>query len=335
MSKVWKWLQFFADGASGGDGGDGAGTGVTSADAGQSAGVTTDDAGQRLEKLGVPKEKAERFRKSMERRGAKPPEAPDEPPADGVEAVKEPRDEKKRDVKKEVDDFLADPEHQKYVQSIIAERGKKATEASNQATETMRKIDPLVQLFAKHYKIEAKDGNVDIDAIVKAATEDDYFFEDEALEKGESVEKVKSDWQQEREEAQRQEEERRRVLDERFHSMLQQTPAIQQEYPGFDLNAELMHPEFVNMTLPTEYGGLGWDARRAYRALHQDDLEKAQVDAIAERALADAARARSANQARPRENGSSSAAVSMKQDPYALMRSMTHKERLAYIKNLR
>lgn len=330
MSKVWKWLQFFADGASGGDGGDGAGTGVTSADAGQNAGVTTDDAGQRLEKLGVPKEKAERFRKSMERRGAKPPETPVEPTAE-----EPPAQETKRDPQKEFDDFMADPEHQNLLQAMIADRGKKATEARNQATETMRKIDPLVQLFAKHYKIEAKDGNVDIDAIVKAATEDDYFFEDEALEKGESVEKVKSDWQQEREEAQRQAEERRRVLDERFHSMLQQTPAIQQEYPGFDLNAELMHPEFVNMTLPTEYGGLGWDARRAYRALHQDDLEKAQVDAIAERALADAARARSANQARPRENGSSSAAVSMKQDPYALMRSMTHKERLAYIKNLR
>ena len=73
MSGIWKWLQFFADGASGGDGGDGAGTGVTSADAGQSAGVRTDDAGQRLEKLGVPREQAEKHRKRMEKRGVKAP----------------------------------------------------------------------------------------------------------------------------------------------------------------------------------------------------------------------------------------------------------------------
>lgn len=327
MSEKFKWLQWFADGASGGDGGDGAGTGATSADAGRSTGDKAADAGQRLEKLGVPRDKAEKYQKRMEKRAAAKAAAgeAEDPPA--AEAPK-----KERDYDREWDDFMADPKHQEHLQGMMAARGRNATEAEKAAKETMGKIEPLMQLLGKRYNVEAKDGKTDIDAIIKAATDDDMFFEDEALERGESVDKVKTDWQKEREEEQQKAQQRRQMLDERFRAMQQQAPLVKEEYPIFDLNEELKNPEFVHMTLPKPYG-LGWEVRRAYRAMHQDALEQAQVEAIAQRAKADAARVRQANQMRPRENGSGSAAATAVPDPYKLMRSMTHEERMRYIKN--
>lgn len=301
MSGKWKWLQFFADGASGGDGGD-AGTGVTSGDAGQDTGVKTDDAGQRLEKLGVPKDKADKFRKSMEKRGVKPEPPKDEgPPAD------------------DWDNFMARPENQQRLQNMMAERGKSATEARNQAQAQMSKLDPVMQLLARRYNVDA----TDTDALIKAATEDDLFFEDEALERGESVSKVKSDWQKEREAKQKQAEERERQLQEHFWKMQQQADELKQEFPNFDFQQELANPEFVQLTSP----GMGWDVRKAFRAVHQDEIEKQQVEAVASRAKADAARAAQAGQARPRENGSSAAPFNATPN----LKTMTKEERLAWI----
>lgn len=313
MSGIWKWLQFFAEGASGGDGGD-AGTGVTSADAGQSTGVTADDAGQRLEKLGVPKDKADRFRKSMERRGVKPAKNSDDNGG-----------QQNQQAGQGVtwDDFMAIPENQQRLQTMMAERGKSATEARNAANEQMSKFDPVMQLLARRYNVEAKDGKLDFDAIIKAAIEDDLFFEDEALERGESVSKVKSDWQKDREAKQQQAADRERQLQEHFYKMQQQAADLKQEFPNFDFEQELKNPDFVRLTAPD----VGFDVRRAFRAAHMDEIEKQQVEAVAARAKADAARAVQAGQARPRENGSSSAPFNATPN----LKSMKREERHAYI----
>ena len=69
MSAKTKWfpifcIQYFADGASGGDGGDGAGTGTAAGDNAADAGRDS------LEALGVPREYAERHRKRTEKKQA-------------------------------------------------------------------------------------------------------------------------------------------------------------------------------------------------------------------------------------------------------------------------
>ncbi len=340
MSNTFKWLQIFADGASGGDGGDGAGTGVTSADAGRDAGEKAVDAGQRLMDLGVPKDKAEKYKSRMEKRsknrgesadaaqsasaqddgpGSTAGKAEEGTPAQGTAPV-------------DVDALLKIPEVQQRIQGMMAERGKSATEAKNAAQEQLGKMAPLLKLLGGRYNIEARDGQYDLDALIAAATDDDYFFEDRALERGESTEKVKSDWRKEWEEAQRQQNERRQQLEEHFYKMQQQVPDMLKEFPNFDLNREMQNPEFLRLTAPD----IGWDVRRAYRAVHQDEIEKSTVETVAARAKADAAKARGDMQARPRENGSSTAAVTTKRGDYSsyveMFRGMTPEERLNYIR---
>ena len=75
------------------------------------------------------------------------------------------------------------------------------------------------------------------------------------------------------------------------------------------------------------------NGERVMLAAHMDEIEKQQINAVAERARADAAKARQVNQERPLENGSSSASVSVGSDPYALMKSMNAQQRKAFIQN--
>ena len=335
MSASFKWLQFFADGASGGDGGDGAGSGATAADAGRTTGETAVDAGQRLADLGVPKDKADKYKGRMEKRYGRreDPSIPAKSASaqDDKEAGKAAQAQGQEKEPVDVDALLKIPEVQQRIQGMMAERGKKATETANAAQAQLGKMAPLLQLLGGRYNIEAKDGQYDLDALIAAATDDDYFFEDRALEQGESTEKVKADWKKERETAQRQQDERRKQLEENFYKMQQQVPDMQKEFPNFDLNTEMQNPEFLRLTAPD----IGWNVRRAYRSIHQDEIEKSIVETVAAKARADAARAREAGQARPRENGSSTAAIATKRD-YAsfkeMFKCMTPEERLRYIK---
>ena len=325
-----KWLQFFADGgASGGDGaGDGAATGVTSADAGQSTGVKADDAGQRLEALGVPKDKAEKFAKRMQKKAKAAEQREQTPPSEAEE-----KPESSAEAKPAMpswDEFFQAPENKQRLESMMAARGKNATEARTAAQEQMTKLSAALDLLSVRYGKEAKDGQYDIDGLVEAITGDDLFFEDRALETGESVDKVKSDWQKQREETERKAQEREQMLQNRFMEMQKQVPIVQQEYPSFDLSRELSNPEFIHMVNSRELGGMGWDLRRAFRAVHQEEIEKQQAEAIAQRVKSDTARVVQSNQSRPRENGNSGAAVSTANDyetARARLRNMTPEER--------
>ena len=310
MSEKFKWLQFFADGAAGGDGdgGDGAGTGVD-----------TGAADRTLEELGVPRDKAERYRarKAKSAKAETPPR--DQGNGQGQAAPKGPSWE----------DFFAIPENKQKLQNMMAERGKSATEAKAAADAQMEKLNPMFRLLGERYGIEANDGVYDADAIVKAVTEDDSYYEDKALELGvtadvarqlEQADQLRQ--QQEREQAQR---ERQAQLQEHFDRMQQQADALKKLYPDFDLQRELQDPEFVRRTAP----GSGMSVEDAFYSLHHGEVMQRQAEQIALRARADAAAGFRANQARPRENGSS-ATGAVQAEPN--LRAMTHEQRLAYIK---
>lgn len=334
MSDNFKWLQFFADGASGGDGGgSGAGTGATPADAGQDAGVEADDAGQRLEALGVPKDKAAKYGKKMAQRGQFAEKAQSAETAETDQQSKP-----QQAAMPSWDEYFQIPENKQKLESMMAARGKNATEERNAAQEQMAKLAPALELLATRYGKEAKDGQYDIDELIEAVTGDDLFFEDKALETGESVDKVKADWQKQREANQQQQQQREQALQKRFREMQQQVPVVQQEYPNFDFNREMENPEFVHLANSRELGGMGWDLRKAFRAVHQDEIEQQQAEAIAQRVKTDAARVVQSNQARPRENGSAAAAPAAASDYESAMarfRRMTPEERLSYIKGVR
>lgn len=327
MSYDFTWLQFFADGAAGsGEGGEGAATGVDSVDAGRSTGVGAADAGQRLEDLGVPREKAELFRKRRAKTQAPVVQAPAEQPAEETPPQENPT--------MSWDDFMQIPENQQRLQSMMAARGKDAAAAEKVAAATMQKINPALELLALKYGIEAVDGQYDLDAITRAVTNDDSYYAQRAEALGVDIEVAKQLEQanrgrklaEAREQAllkQQQKQEREFQLQQHFMGMRKQAEELKKYFPDFDLQRELQDPNFLRYTSPE----IGMSVTDAFYSIHHDAIMQQQAEAIARRAKADAA-ASIRSGARPRENGSAAtAAVSATPD----IKHMTKEDRRAYI----
>ena len=332
MSAITKWLhlfdlQFFADGASGsGEGGEGAGTGVESAAAGQS-----------LEDLGVPHDKAERFRQRRSKMQKPAPEVVEQPPAE------EPPAEEEKPAVMPWDDFMQIPENQQRLQAMMADRGKKATEAKAAAEATMGKLNPALETLSVMYGIETNDGQYDLDAIVNAVVNDDRAYAQRAEDLGVDISVAKQLEQANREKKmaeareqalrkQQEKQDREFMLRQHFMSMQQQAAKLKELYPDFDLDRELQNPEFLQLTSPRENQNdptRGWSVEKAFYALHAQELMDKQADVIARKVKADTA-ASIRSGVRPRENGSSaSAAVQSTPD----IRHMPKEERRAYIRN--
>lgn len=311
MFLLEKWLQFFADGGAPADGGDGAATGVDSGTPGPS-----------LEDLGVPAEKAERFR--QRRQKSRPQQA--QPPQ--VEAQQqdaaEPAPATQSAQTMSWDEFMQIPENNERMQRTMSER---VNRVARENTEYISKLSPALELIASRYGIKAnEDGSYDAEAIAKAITEDDSYYEQKALEMGvdtetaKRIEKLEAENRRNEDELARQQ--RDRQLREHFMKMQQQARDIQDIMPNFSLQSALNDPTFVRLTSPE----VGMTVKQAVWALHGDEIQAQAVNAVAQRAKLDAANAIRSG-VRPRENGSSTAAVSTTPN----LQKMSREERRAYI----
>lgn len=303
-------LQFFADGAAGGDGGEGA----------ASTGDNAADAGRDLEALGVPREYAEKHRQRTEKKRAAAPANTQPSQEAGAPAA--------NDGGNEWDTFFSKQENKDKLQQMMAERGKAATEAKNAANAQIEKLSPMLRILGEKYGVKPnEDGSFDLDAISEAVTKDDSYFEDKALEMGVSVDVARKLEQADAlEQQQKQAEEKAKraaLLQEHFNRVQEQAKAVQEIIPGFDLNQAMQDPEFVRRTAPGMI-----PADEAYIGMHYKEILKQQAADIARRSKQAAAANVAAGGSRPRENGSSAmAAVSATPD----MRTMSREQRRAYI----
>lgn len=143
------------------------------------------------------------------------------------------------------------------------DRRFKETEGLRQQTEAAR---PLMELLAGKYGVDASD----IGALLKAAEADESYYEQEAAEKGLTVQQLKQFKQMERENARLKaaQEERQRV--ERANQIqarwAQESEAVKQMFPSFDFATEAQNPQFVRIL------NAGGSVDAAYKAVHCDDI---------------------------------------------------------------
>lgn len=296
MAKIkWFLLQLFADGASGGDGGgEGAAAGETAADAGQ----------QRLKELGVPenkirKNRAYKFGKPSAEavRKAEPQEKPQQEVAAPAEQ-KDSQQEAQSSPRMSWDEIVKDPEYNQEIQKLIKARLRE----SGAYKDAMEALDPALTLLARQYGIDP--GKKDYKALAQKITDDDHYYENKALETGDSVETVKKLEQQEielnrfrRQEAQNLETQK---INRHFASLEKQGEALKARFPGFDLRTELQNPVFARMTAPDS----GLTVEDAYYAVHRAEIQSAQAKVIADQTAKQMANSIRSNAARPDESGS-------------------------------
>ena len=298
----WLNLQLFAGEGAGDGGGEGAATGESAVDPGQ----------QRLLELGVPADKIRKNRAYKLNTPAPNPAAAGQGKAqeqkqEQAAAAGNPTEEKKTESQTRMswDEIMKDPEYNKQMQAVVQSRLRSAKGAE----ETLGKMAPALELLArKHGQDPAK---IDYDALAKAISDDESFYEDKALEMGVSIETAKRIDQQERETARQQREEARTLEEQKFQNHImrleQQGEALKKVFPNFDLRTELRNPVFARMTSPN----VGISVEDAYYSIHRKEIQAAAMQVTAQKTAQKISNSIQSGSRRPNENGTSGQAPSV------------------------
>ena len=191
------------------------------------------------------------------------------------------------------------------VQDTIQKRLK----GTKETVEQYEALKPTLEILSKKYGVDASD----IKALSKAIEEDDSYFEEEAMQKGLSVEQLKEIRKMEREnsqlKAQMEEANRKDSANRLYAQWMDQAEKTQAIYPSFNLEAEMQNPRFLDL-LRSQI-----DVRTAYEVLHKDEIIPAFAQHTAKVVEQKLTNKIIANGARPTENGNSSqSAVITKSD---------------------
>ncbi len=148
------------------------------------------------------------------------------------------------------------------VQDTIQKRLK----GSSETVAKYNALSPVLDLLAGKYGVDASD----VQALSKAIEEDESYYEDEALEKGLTVQQVKEIRKMQREnaelKAQMQQEQTQKQADQLYAAWLQQAESVKQVYPGFDLQGELQNEQFRNLLKSNV------PIQTAYEVIHKDEI---------------------------------------------------------------
>ena len=224
-------------------------------------------------------------------------------------------DGEKQEAKRSFDDLIKGEykaDFDAHVQNIIQQRFKKNQETENRLTS----LNPIMELLGKKYNVDPQD----IEQLTKVMSDDDSLYEDEAIERGMSIESLKAIKRMERENEQLRQQNQmsmqQQMIREHLNSLGQQAEELKKIYPTFNLQAELQNPMFARLTSPNS----GIDVRTAFEVVHRDELRGAEMEYAAQRSAERVAASVRANRSRPAEgamNGSQANSV-VKSDPRTL-----------------
>lgn len=297
MQNIIKLLQLFADEGA-------ATTGVTSGAADQSAGVTSGAADQntavsaenagtakvsyadRLAQLNVPKDKI------RPKYNDKTVKAAETTPVAQVENSAEP--ELTWDKVKDLP----------FVKDEISKVVRASLERRNTANERMAKLAPALEVLARQYNMDGSDlEKLDYEALANAISADSHYYESKANEMGVDVETAKHIDELERDKLRRDRADARSIEERRerehFTTLVNQANELKTLFPNFDLRTEMQNPKFVRLTSP----GSGLSVKDAYFALHREEIQQAQAQAIAQGVQQRMSNAYMSGMSRPVENG--------------------------------
>lgn len=271
-------LQIFAEG--GGAAGAGAGEGGTA----QGQGVTAAAA--------LPQTKADKNPLANVKYGIQEDTAP-------AAEVQTETTEAQTDLNAEFEKLIKGQYKEQY-DARVQDTIQKRLRGSKETVDKYNALTPTLELLAKKYGVDASD----IEALNKAISEDDSYYEQEALERGLTVQQLKEVKKMERENAdlkrQMQEAQRQENGKKLYAEWMRQADDTKKVYPSFDLRAEMNNPKFVDLLRSNI------DVRTAYEVLHKDEIIPAAMQFTAKTVESKIAKSIAANGARPAENGMSS-----------------------------
>ncbi len=191
-------------------------------------------------------------------------------------------------------------EYKDLYDARVSDTIQKRLKGTKETVDKYNALTPTLEMLAKKYGVDA----TDIEALNKAIEDDDAYYEEEALEKGVTVEQLKEIRKMEKENAelkrqmQAQEDAKRRT--QQYGEWMEQAKQAKALYPSLDLNVEAKNPQFLRLL------NAGVDVGTAYAVVHKDEIIPAAMQYTAKTVEQKLTNKIIANGARPAENGISS-----------------------------
>ena len=164
-----------------------------------------------------------------------------------------------------------------------------------------KKQEPLNQLLCMKYGVDPKSDNLS-KALLEAIENDNSIWEQEAMERGLTVEQFKHVRALEQQNAEFQRMAEQQQNEEKINAMVQDAEELKQIYPEFDLDVEMNNPDFVDLI------AANIPVRTAFEVIHKDEIMEGAMrytaNIIQQKTVNDI-RARGT---RPKENGMSATA---------------------------
>ena len=224
-------------------------------------------------------------------------------------------------------------EYKDLYDARVSDTIQKRLKSTKETVDKYNSLSPTLELLAKKYGVDA----TDINALNKAIEEDDAYYEDEAIEKGVTVEQLKAMKKMEKENAelkkQMQEQANKEKGAKLYAQWMDQAKEAKKTYPSLDLNVEAKNPQFLQLL------NSGVDVGTAYMVIHKDEIIPAAMQFTAKTVEQKITNKIMSNGARPAENGINSQSATItksdvsqlsKQDIAEIMRRVANGERISF-----
>ena len=203
------------------------------------------------------------------------------------------------------DEVVNNPEFNGKIQSIVQSRLRSAKGAE----EALGKLAPALELLARKHGFDP--ANPDYEALAKAISDDNAYYEDKAMEMGVDIDTAKRIDQEERSTARQQRQEAQTLEEQKYQNhilnMERQGEEMKKVFPDFDLRKELQNPAFARMTAP----GIGLSVEDAYYAVHRREIQARSMQVAAQKTAERISEAIQSGSMRPTEHGTSGQAPSV------------------------
>lgn len=229
----------------------------------------------------------------------------------------EPGTSQQQDVEPTFDELIEGrykDEFSRKTQEIVKNRVKNIKVAEDD----MRMLAPALDILAEKYGVT---NARDLPALVKAITDDDALYEQEALDRGIDIPTLKHiksiEAQNKRLAEEMAQKERNTQNMEAWQEILRQSDALKEYYPDFDIDMEMQNEDFGHLVT------VGVPVKTAFEVVHHDELQAQMAGIVAKNTARKVANSVKANKKRTGEAGSSGQTVQVKRDP----KSWTNEER--------
>ena len=171
-------------------------------------------------------------------------------------------------------------------------------------------IDPVIRAIAQRYEVQADaDGRIPIDVLTDKVMNDNSLYEKEAFERGMSVEDLKQIKSLERENAQLKRATRQTAEQREWEELVEQGNALKGMYPAFDIETEMLNPDFGRLLATLKRSGFANPVQTAYETVHRDEIMGGAMQYAVEQTKQKISKSIQSGMSRPQENGTSNAAA--------------------------